>query len=75
MDKTITFIDLFAGIGGIRLAFERAGATCIFSSEWDKMACRTYEANFVKDLLAILRKYRQNDATSMSRDPKQRYCM
>ncbi|OAN41253.1 DNA cytosine methyltransferase [Chloroflexus islandicus] len=46
MDKTITFIDLFAGIGGIRLAFERAGATCVFSSEWDKMACRTYEANF-----------------------------
>lgn len=46
MDKQITFIDLFAGIGGIRLAFERAGATCVFSSEWDKMACRTYEANF-----------------------------
>ncbi|MFN3372879.1 MAG: DNA (cytosine-5-)-methyltransferase [Chloroflexus sp.] len=46
MDQRITFIDLFAGIGGIRLAFERAGATCIFASEWDKMACRTYEANF-----------------------------
>ncbi len=42
----ITFIDLFAGIGGFRLAFERAGATCVFASEWDKFACRTYEANF-----------------------------
>jgi DNA (cytosine-5)-methyltransferase 1 len=47
--KTFTFIDLFAGIGGIRLAFEYAGAgtvKCIFSSEWDKMAQDTYEANF-----------------------------
>ena len=40
------FIDLFAGIGGIRLAFERAGAECVFSSEWDAYACKTYEANF-----------------------------
>jgi DNA (cytosine-5)-methyltransferase 1 len=42
----LTFIDLFAGIGGIRLAFERAGAKCVFSSEWDEFACKTYEANF-----------------------------
>lgn len=41
-----TFIDLFAGIGGFRLAFERAGAECIFASEWDKFACATYAANF-----------------------------
>lgn len=40
------FIDLFAGIGGIRLAFEQAGAKCIFSSEWDVNAQKTYEANF-----------------------------
>jgi len=40
------FIDLFAGIGGMRLAFESAGAKCVFSSEWDKYAQRTYEANF-----------------------------
>ncbi|MDH4038974.1 MAG: DNA (cytosine-5-)-methyltransferase [Candidatus Krumholzibacteria bacterium] len=44
--KQPTFIDLFAGIGGIRLAFERAGAQCVFSSEWDRYACKTYEANF-----------------------------
>jgi DNA (cytosine-5)-methyltransferase 1 len=40
------FIDLFAGIGGMRLAFESAGAKCVFSSEWDRYAQRTYEANF-----------------------------
>ncbi|KXF83485.1 DNA cytosine methyltransferase [Enterovibrio coralii] len=40
------FIDLFAGIGGIRLGFESQGGTCVFSSEWDKYAQRTYEANF-----------------------------
>ena len=43
---TFTFIDLFAGIGGIRLAFEKAGGTCVFTSEWDSFAQQTYEANF-----------------------------
>jgi DNA (cytosine-5)-methyltransferase 1 len=42
----IRFIDLFAGIGGIRIAFERAGAECVFSSEWNKFAQQTYEKNF-----------------------------
>lgn len=41
-----TFIDLFAGIGGIRLGFESVGGTCVFSSEFDEAACKTYEANF-----------------------------
>lgn len=41
-----SFIDLFAGIGGIRLGFESVGGTCVFSSEIDKDACKTYEANF-----------------------------
>lgn len=40
------FIDLFAGIGGIRLGFESQGGECIFSSEWNKYAQQTYEANF-----------------------------
>lgn len=42
----MTFIDLFAGIGGIRLPFDELGYKCVFSSEWDKAACDTYEANF-----------------------------
>lgn len=46
-DKShLTFIDLFAGIGGFRIAFEKAGATCVFSSEWDKYAQETYLANY-----------------------------
>lgn len=40
------FIDLFAGIGGMRLAFEKAGAECVFTSEYDKYAAETYSANF-----------------------------
>lgn len=42
----LTFIDLFAGIGGIRLPFNELGYRCVFSSEWDKYAQRTYLANF-----------------------------
>ena len=41
-----TFIDLFAGIGGIRLGFESVGGRCVFSSEIDPDACKTYTANF-----------------------------
>ncbi|HYD77545.1 DNA (cytosine-5-)-methyltransferase [Ramlibacter sp.] len=44
-----TFIDLFAGIGGTRLGFERAGGRCVFTSEWDAAAQRTYRANFPVD--------------------------
>ncbi len=40
------FIDLFAGIGGIRLPFQELGGECVFSSEWDKFAQKTYAANF-----------------------------
>lgn len=40
------FIDLFAGIGGMRLAFESVGGKCVFTSEWDKYAQKTYLANF-----------------------------
>lgn len=40
------FIDLFAGIGGIRLGFEAVGGRCVFSSEFDEDACTTYMANF-----------------------------
>ena len=40
------FIDLFAGIGGIRLAFQKQGGYCSFTSEWDKFSAKTYRANF-----------------------------
>ena len=45
-EEKFTFIDLFAGIGGTRLGFESAGGKCVFTSEWDKYAQKTYEANF-----------------------------
>jgi DNA (cytosine-5)-methyltransferase 1 len=41
-----TFIDLFAGIGGFRMAFESVGGQCVFTSEWNKYARQTYAANF-----------------------------
>ncbi|MFZ0631987.1 MAG: DNA (cytosine-5-)-methyltransferase, partial [Acidobacteriaceae bacterium] len=41
-----TFIDLFAGIGGMRLAFESTGGRCVFTSEWNPFAQKTYVANF-----------------------------
>jgi len=44
--RDLKFIDLFAGIGGIRLGFESVGGRCVFSSEWDSFAQDTYEANF-----------------------------
>ena len=44
----ITFIDLFAGIGGFHLAFHNCGAKCAFASEWDEFARKTYECNFSK---------------------------
>lgn len=40
------FIDLFAGIGGFRIAMQDLGGKCIFTSEWDEQAKKTYEANF-----------------------------
>lgn len=45
-DGRYTFIDLFAGIGGMRLAFESAGGRCVYSSEWNKYSQQTYYANF-----------------------------
>ena len=48
-DKSLTgykFIDLFAGLGGFRLALESLGAECVYSNEWDKFAQQVYEQNF-----------------------------
>ena len=44
--KFFSFIDLFAGVGGIRIPFEAAGGECVFTSEWDKFAQQTYISNF-----------------------------
>ncbi|MEP7197980.1 MAG: DNA (cytosine-5-)-methyltransferase [Saprospiraceae bacterium] len=44
--EKFTFIDLFAGIGGFRLALQNLGGRCVFSSEWDKYSKQTYKANF-----------------------------
>lgn len=43
---TFTFVDLFAGIGGFRMALQNLGGMCVFSSEWDEQAQRTYYANY-----------------------------
>jgi len=64
-DTTFTFIDLFAGIGGMRLAFERAGGRCVFGSEWDAAARSTYFANFGEvpfgDITAIANEKRTSE--------------
>jgi DNA (cytosine-5)-methyltransferase 1 len=44
--QRLTFIDLFAGIGGLRQAFESQGARCVFTSEWNKFSQQTYLANY-----------------------------
>ena len=45
-NSTFSFIDLFAGIGGMRIAYERAGGRCVYSNEWNKFSQKTYFANF-----------------------------
>lgn len=48
-DTSFRFIDLFAGIGGLRLGFEAAGGRCVWTSEWDRWSRMTYNANFRPD--------------------------
>jgi len=58
-----TFIDFLAGLVGTRLAFEQAGARCVFSSEWEKHCQITYEANFGEkphgDITSVLQYHRR----------------
>ncbi len=49
LTEGFTFIDLFAGIGGLRRGFDAMGGRCVFTSEWDKYARMTYEANYPCD--------------------------
>ena len=48
-DVTFTFIDLFAGIGGMRMGFESVGGRCVFTCEWNKFSRQTYQANYLSD--------------------------
>lgn len=47
-NPSFTFIDLFAGIGGFRLAMQRNGGVCVFTSEWDESAQKTYSTNYAE---------------------------
>lgn len=51
---SFSFIDLFAGIGGLRRGFEAIGGNCIFTCEWDRYSQKTYRANFSKDTHEIV---------------------
>ncbi len=67
------FIDLFAGIGGIRLGFEDAGGRCVFTSEWNPYAVKTYKANHYSDPLhhkfnSDIREITLSDRTEISED-------
>lgn len=48
-EGNFAFIDLFAGIGGMRKGFEAIGGRCVFTSEWDKYSQQTYRANYPDD--------------------------
>ena len=67
-----TFIDLFAGIGGIRSGFEQAGGHCVFSSEWDRFALQTYRANFGNEDEVIQEDIREITASSHDADENSR---
>jgi DNA (cytosine-5)-methyltransferase 1 len=56
-----TFIDLFAGIGGARLGLEASGGVCVFSSEWNPFAARTYKENFGDIPLGDIRAIQSTD--------------
>lgn len=60
-DGDFRFIDLFAGIGGIRLPFQQAGGKCVFTSEWDKFSKKTYAANFGEVPAGDITKIRASD--------------
>jgi DNA (cytosine-5)-methyltransferase 1 len=55
------FVDLFAGIGGIRLAFQNLGGKCVFTSEWDTYSKRTYDANFGEVPFGDITKINENE--------------
>ena len=70
-ESAFTFIDLFAGIGGFRKAFDAIGGQCVFTSEWDKNSRLTYQANYVCDheIAGDIREYTR-DESCLARIPK-----
>lgn len=58
-DHAFTFIDLFAGIGGLRRGFDEIGGKCVFTCEWDKHSQQTYRANYPDDNHEIFHDIRQ----------------
>ena len=72
-NKEFKFIDLFCGIGGFRIAFEKKGGDCVFSSDYDKFSQETYEANYGEkphgDISKVMQpstKLREMDSDSVS---------
>ena len=64
MEQLKTFIDLFAGIGGFRIAMESSGLNCVFSSEWDKYSQLTYKTNFQENPEGDITKINEKDIPS-----------
>ena len=60
-NASFTFIDLFAGIGGMRLAYESVGGHCVYSNEWNKYSQQTYYANFGEQPEGDITKVNEND--------------
>lgn len=63
-EAKFTFIDLFAGIGGIRTAFDKVGGKCVFSSEYDKYPAKMYEDNFGEKPAGDITKIKVTDIPS-----------
>ena len=61
MNRNFSFIDLFAGIGGMRLAFDKAGGHCVYSNEWNKYSQQTYFANFGEQPDGDITQVNEND--------------
>ncbi len=61
MNRNFSFIDLFAGIGGMRIAFDNAGGHCVYSNEWNKYSQQTYFANFGEQPDGDITQVNEND--------------
>ncbi len=64
LNPKFTFIDIFAGIGGIRMAFQNAGGKCIFSCEWNSFAQKTYYENFGEYPFGDIKQFTDMDKVS-----------